>query len=212
MGPSFFHRSMVQTKHNPLAIHRDQGVTYDSESPPCLNLILSTDLRLLRKTIFGWDRPRGYSCLETLFCACHPLAILRGWGLNAAFSHLWAGLEHDLVWHPAEIWFCAAALIRINKFACFPFTPLPYFFGVLPSTKWTADGLKLWCAPRSSQREHWAEGRSRRISITEPVLKAAILLQSVRKVCPLVHGTRSFLSGYIVLYVPEIVKDFLQNS
>lgn len=56
------------------------------------------------------------------------------------------------------------------------------------------------------------EGGSRRISITEKVLKVAVLLQSARKVCPLVHGTRSFLSGYIVLYVPEIVKDFLQNS
>ena len=84
----FFIDPWYRQNTTPLAIHRDQGVTYDSESLPCLNLILSTDLRLLRKTIFGWDRPRGYSCLETLFCACHPLAILRGWGLNAAFSHL----------------------------------------------------------------------------------------------------------------------------
>ena len=84
---------MVQTKHNPLAIHRDQGVTYDSESLPCLNLILSTDLRLLRKTIFGWDRPRGYSCLETLFLRLPSFGDTSRLGLERCFLTLvsWFG-------------------------------------------------------------------------------------------------------------------------
>lgn len=35
----------IQIKHNPPAVQRDWGVTSDSESLPCLNLVLSTDLR-----------------------------------------------------------------------------------------------------------------------------------------------------------------------
>lgn len=44
-------------KHNPPAIHRGWGATSDSGFPSCLNLLLSTDLRLLRSLLVKCSSP-----------------------------------------------------------------------------------------------------------------------------------------------------------
>lgn len=75
----------VQTKHNPPAVHRGWGVTSDSGSLPCFNLMLSTDLRFSE----CWDcfeLPRVTVTWKLFFVLSHPLTILRRGGFGTFSS------------------------------------------------------------------------------------------------------------------------------